>query len=56
MALFAKKTWLRKSHVLFALRIMSFHKNSERCDLIGSLNGAKAFPFQLESVKSIPGN
>ena len=32
MALFAKKTWLRKSHVLFALRIMSFHKNSERCD------------------------
>ena len=24
MALFAKKTWLRKSHVLFALRIMGF--------------------------------
>ena len=24
MALFAKKTWLRKSHVLFPLRIMGF--------------------------------
>ena len=26
---------------------MSFHKNPKRCDLIRSLNGAKAFPFQL---------
>jgi hypothetical protein len=42
----AKKPGPEKSRV-FALRIMSFHKNSERCDLIWSLNGPKAFPFQL---------
>ena len=35
-----------KSRV-FPVRIMSFHKNTKRCDLIRSLNGAKAFPFQL---------
>ena len=44
-----KKTWLPEKSRVFAVRIMSFHKNSERCDLIWSLlvNGAKAFPFQL---------
>ena len=29
MALFAQKTWLRKSHVLFALRIMGFPQELE---------------------------
>jgi len=42
-----KKTWLREKSRVFAVRIISFHKSSERCDLIWSLNGAKAFPFQL---------
>ena len=42
-----KKTWLREKSRVFPLLIMSFHKNPKRCDLIWSLNGAKAFPFQL---------
>ncbi len=42
-----KKTWLREKSRVFPLLIMSFHKNPKRCDLISSLNGAKAFPFQL---------
>ena len=44
----------QKSRV-FALRIMSFHKNPKRCDLIRSLNGAKAFSFQLNVRYSLVG-
>ena len=42
-----KKNLVAQKSRVFAVRIMSFHKNSERCDLIWSLNGAKAFPFKL---------
>ena len=45
--LFETPVVFHKNHVLFEVRIMSFHKNPKRCDLIWSLNGAKAFPFQL---------
>jgi hypothetical protein len=36
----------QKSRV-FALRIMSFHKNWKLCDLMRSLSSAKVFPFQV---------
>jgi hypothetical protein len=43
MALFAKKTWLRKSHVLFPLRIMGFPQELE----------TMRFNFETKRCKSV---
>ena len=53
MTLFAKKNLVAEKSRVFPVRIMSFHKNWKRCDLIRSLNGATLKSVSLSAKRSV---